>query len=73
MGPRPNKKNKMKCIKINIMQAKTCTGVQASEGAEDEEGEWASAGVPGSPELSANRDSSASSSLGMSKLKSRLG
>ena len=42
---------KKKCIKVDIRQAKTCTGDQASEGgAEGEEGEWTSAGVPGSLE-----------------------
>ena len=41
---------KKKSIKVDIGQAKTCTGDQASEGeADSEEGEWASAGVPGSP------------------------
>ena len=68
MGPKPNKK------KQTNKQAKICAGGQTSEeGAEGEEGEWASAGVSGSPEQSAERDSSASSSLGMSKLRSRPG
>ena len=72
--PSPTKKNKKKSIKIDVEQAKMCAGDQASDGgAEGEEGEWASAGVPGSPEYSSDRDSSASSSLGMSKLKSRPG
>ena len=45
------KKRKKKSIKVDIGQAKTCTEDQASEGgADDEEGEWASAGVPGSLE-----------------------
>ena len=50
--PGPTKKNnKKKNIKVDIRQAKTCTGDQASEGgAEGEEGKWASAGVPGSSE-----------------------
>ena len=53
------------------MQVKMCLRDQASEGgAEGEEGEGASTGVFGSPEYSAERDSS---SLGMSKLKSRPG
>ena len=44
------KKKKKKSIQADIGQAKTCIGDQASEGeAESEEGEWASAGVPGSP------------------------
>ena len=42
-------------------------------GAEDEEGERASAGVFGSPEQSAEKDSSTSSSLGISKLRSKPG
>ena len=42
-------------------------------GAEGEEGERASARVFGSPEQSAEKDSSASSSLGMSKLRSKPG
>ena len=53
LGPRPKKENiyKKKSIKVDIRQAKTCTGDQASEeGADGEEGEWTSAGVPGSPE-----------------------
>ena len=47
------KKNtyKKKSIEIDIRQAETSTGNQASEGgADDEEGEWASVGVPGSSE-----------------------
>ena len=48
--PGPTKKKK-KEIKIDVRQAKMCAGDQASEGgAEGEEGEWASAGVSGSPE-----------------------
>ena len=52
LGPRPNKKYmQKKSIKVDIEQAKTCTGDQASEGGADgEERKWASAGVPGSPE-----------------------
>ena len=48
--PGPTKiQKKEKSIKADIGQAKTCTGDQASEGeADGEEGEWASAGVPGS-------------------------
>ena len=42
-------------------------------GAEGEEGERASAEVVGSPEQSAEKDSSASSSLGISKLRSKPG
>ena len=61
--PSPTKK------KNDDKKAKIYAGSQTSEGAEGEEGEWASVGVSGSPELSAERDSSASSSLG--KLKSR--
>ena len=69
--PMPNKKKKKK---KNKKQAKVCVEGQTSkEGAEGEEGEWASAGVSGSPEKSAERNSSASSSLGMSKLRSRPG
>ena len=75
MSPRLNRiPKKKKEIKIDVRQAKMCAGDQASEGgAEGEEGEWASAGMSGSPEHSAERDSSTSSSLGMSKLKSRPG
>ena len=59
--------------KIN-KQAKICARDQTSEeGAEGEEGEWASAGVSGSPKQCAERDSSASSWLGMSKWRSRPG
>ena len=51
-----------------------CAGDQALEGGvEGEEGEWASVGVSGSPEYPAEKDSSASSLLGMSRLKSRPG
>ena len=58
--------------KNNNKQAKICAGDQTSkEGVEGKEGEWALAGVSGSPEWSAERDSSASSLLGMSKLKSK--
>ena len=57
---------KKESIKFDIRQAKACTEDHASEGgAEGEEGEWTSVGVPGSP------DPSSSSSLGRSKLKSR--
>ena len=66
--PSPQKKKK------NNKQAKICAGDQTSdEGEKGEEGEWASTGVFGSPEQSAERDSSASSSLGMSKLRFRPG
>ena len=42
---------KKKSIKVDIRQAETCTGDQASEGgAEGEEGEWPSVRVPGFPE-----------------------
>ena len=69
--PSPIQKKKKK---NNNKQTKICAGDQTSEeGAEGEEGEWASTGVSGSPEWSAERDSSASSSLRMSKLKSRPG
>ena len=72
-GSQAQKKRKNK-IKFDVMEVKMCAGDQASEGgANGEEGEWASAGVFGSPEYSAERDSSASSSLGMPKLKSRPG
>ena len=43
------------------------------EGAGGEEGERASAGVSGSLEQYVEKDSSASSSLGISKLRSKLG
>ena len=70
----PTKKKGKNKIKFDAMQVKMCAGDQASEGGvEGEEGEGASAGVFDSPEYSAERDSSASSSLGMSKLKSRPG
>ena len=48
----PTKKiYKKKSIKVDIRQANTCIGNQASEGGVDsEEGEWTSAGVLGSPE-----------------------
>ena len=50
-GPTKNIYIKKKSIKVNIRQAKMCTGDQASEGgAEDEEGEWTSAAVPDSQE-----------------------
>ena len=72
LGPKPNKKKKKN--NNNNKQAKVCAEGQTSEeGAEGEEGEWASTGVSGSPEKSTERDSSASSSLGMSKLRSRPG
>ena len=42
---------KNRSIKIDIRQAETSTGNQASEGGADgEEWEWASEGVPGSSE-----------------------
>ena len=43
----------------------------AGLGAGGEEGERASVGVAGSPEQSVEKDSSASSSLGISKLRSK--
>ena len=57
-------------------QAKLYKGIQVSNaevGAEGEEGERTSARVFGSPEQLAEKDSSASSSLGMSKLRSKPG
>ena len=55
-------------------QAKLHEGDQTSEeGAGGEEGERASAEVPGSPKQSAEKDSSTSSSLRISKLRSKLG
>ena len=45
----------------------------AGLGVEGEEGERASAGAAGSPEQSAEKDSSASLSLGISKLRSKPG
>ena len=57
-------------------QAKLYKGVQASGtkvGAEGEEGERTLAGVLCSPEQSTEKDSSASSSLGISKLRSKPG
>ena len=50
--PSPTKeKQKKKTKKKNNKQAKICAGDQTSkEGAEGEEGEWASAGVSGSSE-----------------------
>ena len=57
-------------------QAKLYKEVQASGvevGAEGEEGERTLAGVFGSPEQSTEKDSSASSSLGISKLRSKPG
>ena len=54
LGPTKIQKKKKikenKNIKVDNGQAKMCIGDQASEGeADGEEGEWASAGVPGSP------------------------
>ena len=43
------KKERKKSIKVDIGQATPRTGDQALGGADGEEGEWASAGVPGSP------------------------
>ena len=66
----PIKKTKNKKQK----QAKLHEGDQTSEeGAGGEEGERASAGVFGSPEQSAEKDSSASSSLRISKLRFKPG
>ena len=71
-GSKPNVKKKKN--KQTNKQAKLYEGVQTSkEGAGGEEGKQASAGVFGSPEQSAEKDSSASSSLGISKLRSKLG
>ena len=52
-----------------------CTEETQTSGAgpEGEEGEQVSIGVAGSPKQSAEKDSSASSSLGMSKLGSKPG
>ena len=70
--PGPTKKKKTK--RNYDKQLKIHPEDQTSEeGVEGEEGEGASAGVFGSPEYSTERDSSASSSLGMSKLKSKSG
>ena len=55
---------------VKRKQAKLYKGVQTLE---DEEGERASAGVFGSPEQSAEKDPSGSSSLGISKLRSKPG
>ena len=55
---------------VKRKQAKLYKGVQTSEG---EERERASVGVFGSPEQSAEKDPSASSSLGISKLRSKPG
>ena len=61
----PTQKKKKKKKKQTNKQAKICEGVQTSEkGAEGEEGERASAGVFGSPEQPAEKDSFASLSLG---------
>ena len=58
-------------VKKKKKKAKIYEGVQTlEEGAEGEEGERASAGVFGSPQ-SEKKDSSASSSLGISKLRSK--
>ena len=49
--PGSQAQQKINKIKIDVRQAKRCAGDQASErGAEGEEGEWALAGVSGSPE-----------------------
>ena len=65
----PKKKNKKK-----QKQAKLHEGDQTSEeGTGGEEKEPASAGVFGSPEQSAEKDSSTSSLLGISKLRSKPG
>ena len=69
--PTKKKKNR-KENKKKSKQAKLHEGDQMpKEGAGGEEGERASAGVSGSPEQSAKKDSSASSSLGISKLRSK--
>ena len=53
-APGPTKENvyiKKIIIKVDIRQTEMSTGVQASAGGtDDEDGEWASAGVPGSRE-----------------------
>ena len=62
--------------KVDKNQAELYKGAQTSGaglGAEGEEGERASAGAAGSPEQSTENDSSASSSLGISKLRSNPG
>ena len=55
---------------VKRKQAKLYKGVQTSEG---EEGERASAEAFGSQEKAAEKDPSASLSLGISKLRSKLG
>ena len=74
-GSKPaKKKKKKKRENKKRKQAKLHEGDQTSEeGAGGEEGERASAGVFGSLEQSAEKDSSASSSLGISNLRSKLG
>ena len=51
-APGPTKENvyiEKKIITVDIRQTEMSTGVQASVGGtDDEDGEWASAGVPGS-------------------------
>ena len=62
--------------KVKKKQAKLYKEAQTSGAgseAEGEEGERASAEAAGSPEQSAEKDSSASSSLEISKLRSKLG
>ena len=62
--------------KVDKKQAELYKEAQTSDTrlcAEGEEGEWASAGAAGSPEQSVEKDSSASSSLGISKLRSKPG
>ena len=74
-GSKPNK-NKKKTKKQKKKQAKLYKGVQAfgaEVGVEGEEGERTSAGVFGSPEQSVEKDSSAFSSLVISKLRSKPG
>ena len=68
-GTQGKKKKKKKKEKATLYKEAQASG--AGLGAEGEEGEWTSAGVVGSPEQSAEKDSSASSSLGMSKLRSK--
>ena len=67
------KKKKKKKENKKRKQAKLHEGDQTSEeGVGGEEGERTSAGVSGSPEQYVEKDSSASSSLGISKLRSKL-
>ena len=70
----PRFKARQKKKKKKQQQSKLHKGDQTSEeGTRGEEGEWTSAGLSGSPEQSAEKESSSSSSLGISKLRSKLG